>query len=240
MTGPNNPLSENCRNPRRDLRGPLAGARSANPSRVDLLGTPAARNDDNDTSASSTSTGGLFSYPRDEASFVANRARDDAQGTLHDAHGEAHSRGASGRLEVHHVTAPCDLRASTTRKTAPPPDAPQQQGATATTSRSAEAAELLSAPALGATATAGEGTRAWPFYPAAVLGSCLVYVFCALEVCAGITSGVYGTCTAVRRHCCCSCNLFHDHIFFLLKLVSRRERASSGNNLFLQSVLLSW
>ncbi|CAM9345133.1 unnamed protein product, partial [Laminaria digitata] len=156
MTGSNNPLSENCRNPRRDLRGPLAGARSANPSRVDLLGTPAARNDDNDTSASSTSTGGLFSYLRDEASFVANRARDDAQGTLHGAHGEAHSRGASGRLEVHRVTAPCELRASITRKTAPPPDAPQHQGATATTRRrSAEAAELLSAPALGATATAG-------------------------------------------------------------------------------------
>lgn len=166
MTGSNNPLSDDCRSPRRDIRDSLASVRSANSSRVDLLDSLVG-NDHIDTFASS---GGLFRYLGDEPSFVANRARDDAQGWLQGARGEVHPRGASGRLESHCATAPQDFRAST------PPDGQQEQGG-ATSRRSAEAAGLLLAPALDAAATAGERARARPFYPAkSIPGSRLVSV----------------------------------------------------------------
>lgn len=156
MAGSNNPLSGY---PRSDIRDPLAGARSANSSRVDLLPTPSA---DNDSDTSTCSTGGLFSYLGNEASFVASRVRDDAQGSLHGACGEARPRGASVCLESHRATAPHDFRASTARKTTPPPDVQQEKGTTTSSRRPAEAAELLLAPALDVAATAGERARAWP------------------------------------------------------------------------------
>lgn len=234
MTGPNNPLSEH---PRCDLRGSLAGARSANTSRVDLLPTPSVGND-NDTSTSST--GGLFSYLGDEPSFVASRARDDAQGSLHGVHGEAHPRGAGGRLENRRATAPHDFRASTTRKTAPPPDAQQEKQGTTTSRRPAdEAAELFLAPALDAAATAGKRARASPFYLAAdIIDVRLVSVSCALEVCFEVERAGY-TCNLYRRHCCSSGNLFHGSYFFLLKLMSSSGNfLSFGERLHLQSVNL--
>lgn len=170
MAGSNNPLSEY---PRSDLRSLLAGARSANSNRMDLLPTPSAGND-NDTSTSST---GLFSNLGDEASFVASRARDDAQGSVHGVRGEAYRRGASVCLESHRATAPRHFRASTTRKTTPPPDAQQQQGTT-TSRRSAEAAELLLAPALDVATTAGERARACALsscsHPWFTLGVCIM------------------------------------------------------------------
>lgn len=234
MTGPNNPLSDY---PRRDLRGSVAGARSANTSRVDLLPTPSVGND-NDTSTSST--GGLFSYLGDEPSFVAGRARDDAQGSRQDAHGEAHPRGAGGRLENRRATAPHDFRASTTRKTAPPPDAQQEQGTTTSRRSADEAAELLLAPALDAAATAGERARASPFCPAAyIIDLRLVSVSCALEACFEVERAGY-TCTTTVSETLLQQRQFISWIFFLLKLMS-----PSGNFLFLgerlhlQSVNLS-
>lgn len=143
MAGSNNPLSEYCRNPRRDIRGSLPGSRSANPSRVDLLPTPAVRND---TSTPSTAIG-LFSYLGNEPSL---RARDTGQGALHGTGGEARLRGASdGRLESHRVTAR-DFRAPSARQTAPPPDPTPHQGSTSTSVR--RSAELPVTPALGVAA----------------------------------------------------------------------------------------
>lgn len=163
MTGSNNPLSEYCRHPRRDTRGSLPGTRSANPSRVDLLPTPAVRND-----TSTPSTSGLFSYLGNEPSF---RARDDGQGELHGTGGEAHPRGASGgRLESHRVTAR-DFRASSAPKTALPPDPTPHQGTSTSVRRSAE---LLGAPALGVAAGERAYDHAISRHPWFMFGSCLV------------------------------------------------------------------